>query len=177
MMLSSWPAQPGDMISSRAGAAPGTGPGAATDPERAGRSGSGTERHPGVRYGRRLPAGERVGDLLCRVGGSWAYLTVLASGVVAAAVVAASGGTRTVALVGLGLSGLAALEVPLGLMAARRAGRIAAEVAAYHLDQGRRAAAVAEEIRAEMGRMHGDLARIAARTDIARGSTPSQAHP
>jgi uncharacterized membrane protein len=134
------------------------------------------DRHPGVRSGDRLRAGERAADLLCRAGGSWAYLILLAAGIAVAAAVAVPAGSRTVALVGLGLSALAALEVPVVLIAGRRAGRIAAEIAQYHLDQGRRAAAVAEELRAEMRRLHAELARIAAQTDIARGSPESQTH-
>ncbi|HEV7655618.1 MAG TPA: hypothetical protein VGP36_12925 [Mycobacteriales bacterium] len=135
----------------------------------------GIDPHPGVRSGQRLPAGERAADLLCRAGGSWAYVSLVAAGIAVAAVLAVPGGSRSVTLVGLGLSALAALEVAVALMASRRAGRIAAEIAQYQLDQGRRAGAAAEELRADMGRLYTELARIAALTEIARGSTRS--HP
>jgi uncharacterized membrane protein len=135
----------------------------------------GIDAHPGVRSGQQLRAGERASDLLCRAGGSWTYVALVAAGIAVAAVVAVPGGSRTVTLVGLGLSALAALEVAVALMASRRAGRIAAEIAQYQLDQGRRAGAAAEELRADMGRLYTELARIAAKTEIARGST--QSHP
>jgi uncharacterized membrane protein len=130
--------------------------------------------HPGVRSGQRLRAGERAADLLCRAGGSWAYLTLVAAAIAVAALVAVPGDSRTVTLVGFGLSALAALEVAVALMATRRAERIAAEVAQYQLDQGRRAGAAAEELRADMGRLYAELARIAAQAEIARGSTRSR---
>jgi uncharacterized membrane protein len=131
--------------------------------------------HPGVRSGRQLRAGERAADQLCRAGGSWTYVSLVAAGIAVAAVVAVPGGSRTVMLVCFGMSALAALEVAVALMASRRAGRIAAEIAQYQLDQGRRAGAAAEELRADMGRLYAELARIAAKTEIARGST--QPHP
>ena len=115
--------------------------------------------------------------MVCRAVGSWAYLALLAAGITVAAAVAVPGGSRPVALVGLGVSALAALEVPIVLMAGRRAERIAADVAHHHLDPGRRVAAVAEELRVEMRQLHDQLARIAAQTEIARGSTQYRAHP
>jgi uncharacterized membrane protein len=140
-------------------------------PDRPGpRGGGGADRSPG--------AGDRTADLLCRAVGSWAYLAVLATGIaVAAGVAVPAGGSRPVALVGLGVSALAATEVPVVLLAGRRAERIAADVAHHHLDQGRRVAAVVEELRAEMRRVQAELARIAVQTEIARSSTQSQAHP
>jgi hypothetical protein len=70
-----------------------------------------------------------------------------------------------VALLSLGLSGLALLEVSLVLMAARRAERTTAEIALDHLDRSRRATAVAEDLRTEVQRLHAELARLAARTE------------
>jgi uncharacterized membrane protein len=122
-------------------------------------------------------AAGRTTDLLCRAVGSWTYLALLAAGIGVAAAVAVPGGGRPVALVGLGVSALAAVEVPVVLMAGRRAERIAADVAHHHLDQGRRVAAVAEELRAEMRRLHAELARIAAQAEVARSSPQSRAHP
>jgi uncharacterized membrane protein len=133
----------------------------------------GADRSPG----QRSAAGDRAADLLCRAVGSWPYLALLATGLAVAAGVAVPGGSRPVALVGLGVSALAAAEVPVVLLAGRRAERFAADVAHHHLDQGRRVAAVAEELRAEMRRLHDELARIAAQTEIARSSTQSRTHP
>jgi hypothetical protein len=106
------------------------------------------DRHPGVRTGRRLSPGERAADVIGRVAGSWAWL-------LGSVVVALAGGPARVAAVPL-----AAMAVVL--MAVRRADRIAAEVALYHLDQARRATAIAEDLRGEMQRLHADVARIAA---------------
>jgi uncharacterized membrane protein len=142
-------------------------------PDRSGRRGGGADPTAGPRPG---PA-DRTTDLVCRAVGSWAYLGLLAAGIAVAATVAVPAGSRPVALVGLGVSALAAVEVPVVLLAGRRAERIAADVAHHHLDQGRRVAAVAEELRAEMRRLHDELARIAAQAEIARSSTQSRAHP
>jgi uncharacterized membrane protein len=131
--------------------------------------------HPGVRSRQQLRAGERAADQLCRAGGSWTYVILVAAGIAVAAVVAVPGGSRAVMLVCFGMSALAALEVAVALVASRRAGRIAAEIAQYQLEQGRRAGAAAEELRADMGRLYTELARIAAKTEIARG--PTQSHP
>jgi len=137
---------------------------------------NGWDRHPGVRSGRRLGPGERAADLLCRAVGSWAYLALLAGGISVGVAVALPRDTRAgaVALLGLGLSILALLEVSLVLMAARRAERTATDVALYHLDQGRRAAAAAEELRGDVQRLHADIARIAAQTD--KSAYPLQSH-
>ncbi|GGK73506.1 hypothetical protein GCM10012284_04250 [Mangrovihabitans endophyticus] len=92
------------------------------------------------------------------------------AGVVVAGVVEVVPSDRNdAALAGLavGLSAFALIGTALVLLAARRAERIAIELALYHLDQGRRAAAVAEDLRDEMERLHTDLARIAAHADIA----------
>jgi uncharacterized membrane protein len=145
-------------------------PGAA---DRSGARAGGADPSPGQRPG----TAERTTDVVCRAVGSWAYLALLAAGITVAAAVAVPGGSRPVALVGLGVSALAAVEVPIVLMAGRRAERIAADVAHHHLDQGRRVAAVAEELRVEMRQLHDQLARIAAQTEIARGSTQYRAHP
>ena len=118
-----------------------------------------TERHPGVRVGRRLRTGERAVDFACRAIGSWPYAMLLAFAGVAGIVLSQAGG---VTLLGLGLSILSLLEVTLVLMAARRARRTMTEVALYHLDQARRSSAVAEELRGDVRRLHADLARIAA---------------
>jgi uncharacterized membrane protein len=127
----------------------------------------GWARHPGVRSGRRLTFGERAADRLWGAVGSWSYLAVLAAVVAAAAVTAVRHDERTgaVALLSLGLSALALVEISLVLMAARRAERNTTEAALYDLDQGRRATAVAEDLRDEVQRLHADLARIAARVD------------
>jgi uncharacterized membrane protein len=122
-------------------------------------------RHPGIRSGHRLRPGERAVDLACRVAGSWPYAALLVAAIVAGTAVAVS--TGAVAVLGLGLSTLALLEVTLVLMAARRAQRTATEVAIYHLDQARRSAAATEELRGEVQRLHADLAWIAARTEKA----------
>jgi uncharacterized membrane protein len=127
----------------------------------------GWARHPGVRSGRRLTFGERAADRLWGAVGSWSYLAVLAAVVAAAAVTAVRHDERAgaVALLSLGLSALALVEISLVLMAARRAERNTTEAALYDLDQGRRATAVAEDLRDEVQRLHADLARIAARVD------------
>jgi len=127
----------------------------------------GWARHPGVRSGRRLTLGERAADRLWRAIGSWSYLAVLAVAVTATAVTAVrhDGRAGAVALLSLGLSALALVEISLVLMSARRAERNTTEAALYDLDQGRRATAVAEDLRAEVQRLHADLARIAARVD------------
>jgi hypothetical protein len=130
---------------------------------------TGWERHPGVRTGPRLGRGDRTADALCRVLGSWAWLiavsvTILAAGVVTLRDDHDLGGPARLAV---GLCVLAVIEVSAMFRAARRADRIAAEVALYHLDQARRAAAVAEELREELTRLHADVARIAAHLDIA----------
>ena len=132
----------------------------------------GWDQHPGVRTGRRLSPGEHAADVLCRVAGSWIYLIsmVVMIGVVAVVAVTQShpaGG-------GVGLVGLALVQVSVVLMAARRAERIATELALYNLDQARRAAAVAEDLRGEMQRLHADIARIAAYTE--KAGHPSR-HP
>jgi hypothetical protein len=129
----------------------------------------GWDQHPGVRTGRRLRPGERIADVFCRVAGPWAYLIMIAAGVLAGAAAAlphdshAGGLTR----LGVGLSALALVEVSLMLMAGRRAERIATELALYNLDQARRATAIAEDLRGEMERLHADVARIAAHTEKA----------
>jgi uncharacterized membrane protein len=122
----------------------------------------GWDQHPGVRTGHRLRPGEHVADVLSRVAGSWTYLIMIAVGTLVAVAAALPHDGLAVAL-----SALALIEVSLVLMAARRAERIATELALYNLDQARRATAVAEDLRDELGRLHADVARIAAHTDIA----------
>jgi len=125
----------------------------------------GWDQHPGVRTGRRLGSGEQAADVVCRIVGSWIYLIT----VVVTVLVGVAAALRHGSLAG-GLAGLAALvlvEVSLVLMAARRAERIAIELALYNLDQARRAAAIAEDLRGEMQRLHADIARIAAYTEKA----------
>ncbi len=128
---------------------------------------AGWDRHPGVRSGRRLGTGERAVDLACRVAGSWPYVALLTAAIAGGIGVAVSTDRRAgaVALLGLGLSTLALLEVTLVLMAARRAQRTATEVVLYHLDLARRSSAAAEELRIEVERLHADLATIAAQTE------------
>ncbi|BCJ47782.1 hypothetical protein GCM10010168_21410 [Actinoplanes ianthinogenes] len=65
------------------------------------------------------------------------------------------------------LAVLALIEGAVALVAARRAGRIAADLARGRLDQERRAAALAADLRDELGRLHVEMARLAARTAIA----------
>lgn len=132
----------------------------------------GWDQHPGVRTGRRLSSGEHAADVLGRVAGSWIYLisVFVMIGVVAVAAVTQS----HLAGVGVGLVVLAPVQVSVVLMAARRAERIATELALYNLDQARRAAAVAEDLRGEMKRLHADIARIAAYTE--KAGQPSR-HP
>jgi hypothetical protein len=123
----------------------------------------GWEEHPGVRTGVRLSPGEHAADLVSRATGSWTYLIVVAVAAMAGATAAARSGG--LAGLGAGLASLALVEVSLVLTAARRAERIAGELATYHLDQSRRATAVAEDLRAEMQRLHTDMARLVAYTD------------
>ncbi|WP_203822687.1 hypothetical protein [Paractinoplanes ferrugineus] len=130
---------------------------------------TGWARHPGVRTGPRLELADRAADALCRVLGSWTWLiaasvTILAAGTMTLRHDHAVGGAARLAVA---LSVLAVLQVSALLRAIRRADRIAAEVALYHLDQARRAAAVAEDLRDELARLHTDVARIAAHLDIA----------
>jgi uncharacterized membrane protein len=123
--------------------------------------------HPGVRSGSRLTFGERAADVVLRAAGSWAYWVLLACAIAVAGtlVVRHDRNADAVALLSLGLSGLALLEVSLVLMAARRAERTTAEIALDHLDRSRRATAVAEDLRTEVQRLHAELARLAARTE------------
>jgi len=124
----------------------------------------GWDQHPGVRTGRRLRPGEHVVDVFCRVAGSWTYLIMVGIAVLAGVAVALSHDSRAGGLTRLdvGLSALVLAAVSLVLMAARRAERIATELALYNLDQARRATAIAEDLREEMARLHTDVARIAA---------------
>lgn len=116
----------------------------------------GWDQHPGVRGGRRLGSGER------------ACLVLLGSAVAVAALVVSvrQPGAGAMTWLAAGLSGIAVVEVTVVLVAARRAGRIARELALYQLDQSRRAAAVAQDLRAEMQRLRDDVARLAAHADI-----------
>lgn len=122
----------------------------------------GWDQHPGVRTGRRLRRGEQATDLVCRIAGSWIYLIA----VIVTVLVGVAAAQQHGSLAG-GLAGLALVEVSLILVAARRAERIAMELALYNLDQARRTAAIAEELRGEMQRLHADIARIAAYTEKA----------
>jgi hypothetical protein len=129
----------------------------------------GWDQHPGVRTGARLGPGEHAADVVCGIAGSWTCMIVVAVVVAAGAAVAfrhdnTPGG---VAHVGAGVAVLALMEVSLVLVAARRAERIAVELALYHLDQARRATAIAEDLRSEMQRLHADVVRIAAYTEKA----------
>lgn len=136
----------------------------------------GWDQHPGVRTGRRLRPGEHVAEVFCRVAGSWAYHVLVVVGVLVAAAVALSADRQVdaVTCLAVGVSALALIEVSLVPVAARRAERIAAELALYDLDQVRRANAVAEDLRREMQRMHADIARIAAYSE--RAGYPAR-HP
>ena len=111
--------------------------------------GHGWDQHPAVRTGRRLGPGERAADLVFRVAGAW--IGVLGCVVLVVALPARA----------------AVVPLVLVLIAARRADRIAAELALYHLDQARRATAIAEDLRGEMQRLHTDVARIAASAERA----------
>lgn len=113
--------------------------------------------HPGVRTGDRLRPGERAADAVCRIAGSWgALIAGLVAGTAGIAAALADD------LLAAGLSALVLLQVSALLVASRRAERIAAELARYHLDQGRRAAAVAEDLRDDVARLRAEVARIAA---------------
>jgi hypothetical protein len=125
----------------------------------------GWDQHPGVRTGRRLGPGERAADVVGRIAGSWLYLTAVIVAVLVGVAIALPRGNLAGGLAAL--AALASVEVFLVLMAARRAERIAMELALYHLDQARRAAAIAEDLRGEMQRLHADVARIAAHTEKA----------
>jgi len=128
----------------------------------------GWDRHPGVRTGRRLRTGERAADLVCRVVGSWTYLIVVAA-VVPAGAAAAWALDRHVdgwVFLAAGLSALALVQMSLVLVAARRADRIASELALYRLDQSRRAAAIAEDVRDDLARLHDEIARLAAQAAV-----------
>jgi hypothetical protein len=139
----------------------------------------GWDRHPAIRSGRRLRPGERAVDLACRAAGSWPYAALLLAAVGAGTVVAVSSDRRAgaVALLGLGLSTLALLEITLGLMGAGRARRTATEVASYHLDQARRSAAATEELRGEVLRLHTDFAWIAASAEKAGHRPAARSEP
>jgi hypothetical protein len=115
------------------------------------------DRHPGVRTGRRLSPGERAADLVCRVAGSGTYQ--LTTAVVAAVLLLRPAGAGLVCVV--------VVQVTVLLVAARRAERIATDLALFHLDQSRRATAVAEDLRAELQSMRADVARITAATQRA----------
>ena len=127
---------------------------------------AGWARHPGVRTGGRLTAGERATDLIVRGAASWTWLVLLAITITVAVALAIrrDAGSGEVARLSLVLSGLALLEVSVVLMATRRRERNSAEAALYDLDQSRRATAVAEDLRGEVERLHADLARLAAQT-------------
>jgi len=135
------------------------------------------DQHPGVRTGRRLGPAERAGDLLCRVAGSWAYLIMVTVVALAGVAAALQDDNRAggLARLGVGLAALALVEVSVMLLAARRAERIATELALYDLDQARRLAAIAEDLRGEMQRLHADVARIAAYSEKA-GYPAAQHH-
>lgn len=128
---------------------------------------AGWARHPGVRSGQRLTAGERTADVVLRIAGTWRYLLVLAAAIVVAAAVAVANDEHAgaVAVLGLVLSAVALIEVSLVLMAGRRAERNTTEAALYDLDQGRRATAVAEDLRGEVRRLHEELARVVAQAE------------
>ncbi|MFD1507082.1 hypothetical protein ACFSBG_15600 [Georgenia yuyongxinii] len=73
-----------------------------------------------------------------------------------------------VALLTLGLSGLMVCDLQLVLLQARRANRMAAQVALYDLEWDRRRAAAVDELRDDMGRLHADLARLSALVETTR---------
>jgi hypothetical protein len=131
------------------------------------RPGRGWELHPGVRSGRRLTRSERAADLARSTVGSWTFLIVLvvllAAGFTAAATL--DGRAGLAAMFAMALSGLALVEISLVLIVARRADRMASELALHDLDHERRAAAVADELRDEVERLRADLARLAARVE------------
>ncbi|WP_045875153.1 hypothetical protein [Pseudofrankia sp. DC12] len=138
----------------------------------------GWDRHPGVRSGRQLPVRERVSDRLCRAAGSWGYATFLTGGIAVATAlpVLHDGRAGPVAIAGLMLASLALLEVWLVLMVARRAERIAADVALHDLAQARRAGAAAEEMRGEIQHLRSDLARLAANLERSISAPHRGAH-
>ncbi|WP_433293898.1 hypothetical protein ACQP2F_31745 [Actinoplanes sp. CA-030573] len=115
----------------------------------------GWNRHPGVRAGSRPTAGER------------GCLITLTIGVLVAVAAVAAGHPGGSAWPAAALAAVAAVGVSVLLVTARRAERIARELALHHLDESRRSAAVAEDLRAEMRRLHDDVARLAAYADIA----------
>ncbi|MFG1604930.1 hypothetical protein [Actinoplanes sp. NPDC049265] len=124
--------------------------------------------HPGVRTGGRLRPGERAADRAGRVLGSGSHLAAVTSValLVAVTVLVRDGRAPAVADLVAALCVLIVVELAAVLLAARRAERIAAELALFHLDQSRRAGAVAEELRAELQLLRADLARVVAATDI-----------
>jgi hypothetical protein len=131
----------------------------------------GWELHPGVRSHARLSVSERAADTARDVAGSWTFV-VAAGGWAAVGIVEAVQHDRQVgpvAVLGLVLSGMALVGLSLVLMAARRADRIAGEVAVHQLDSDRRAAAGIEELRDEVEQLRGDLAWLTARLETSAG--------
>ncbi len=114
---------------------------------------------------------ERAADTARDVAGSWTFV-VAAGGWAAVGIVEAVQHDRQVgpvAVLGLVLSGMALVGLSLVLMAARRADRIAGEVAVHQLDSDRRAAAGIEELRDEVEQLRGDLAWLTARLETSAG--------
>jgi hypothetical protein len=125
------------------------------------------DRHPGVRTGGRLRQGERVTERLVQVLGSVTLPTTATVATLAAvAVLTRHNDAGAVADLIAGLSVLIVVELAVVLLAARRAERIAAELALFHLEQSRRAGAVAEELRDELQMLRADVGRVAAAADI-----------
>jgi uncharacterized membrane protein len=120
-----------------------------------------------VRSHGRLSVRERAADTARDVVGSWTF-AVAAGVLVAVGIAEAVRHDRQagpVAVLGVVLSGLVLVGLSLVLMAARRADRIAGEVALHQLDSDRRAAAGIGEVRDEVEQLRGDLARLTARLE------------
>ncbi len=138
----------------------------------------GWELHPAVRADDRTTAGERAAGRAGDVLGSWVVVAsapvLVALGVAVAIWHDGHGGP--IALLGLGLSGLAVCELQLVLLMARRADRTAAQVALYDLEWDRQRAAAVDELREDVGRLRADLARLAALMESSRLPRGTRGH-
>jgi hypothetical protein len=123
------------------------------------------ELHPGVRSASRLSLGKRAANRARDGLSSWIVVAwtcaLMAVGIAAA--LRPDDRTGPVTVLGLVLSCVAVVELPLVLMATRPADQTAAELALHDLDSTRPAAAAIKDLRDEVQRLRGDLTGRAAR--------------